>query len=528
MNEIVSSRLSVDLMRGKLLSLVNDDRLLRWACILASGYWAYFWLLHKLLGPLNIDELYFTHTMWLVRQGMRPFIDFYSLHLPYYFNLYDLVLPGSRPDDLSFIVAMRLSSVVVIGLYIAMLVTLAKKQWLLLLPLLLSFIVLGRASEIRADTFGLLLFNAGWWILIVGRLREKAALAALVSGLALFFSARAAVMAPGIAIACLVPIIRQRSFGSLKWVVAAGGAIIALILAIYLFNPASFELMIRSVFVDSSRLTNHVSLLTRISEPVRAYLMILIVTALVTSALAYRRNRADDAAFTVMIACAFQLALVLVDPSPYEYVYSWALIPVMAGLAIGFDRYGARMRIPYVAVVSGASLLLLGLSLVYLVVKGHSPPTSSNLRLTFDRTIAVEGIRAKSLPDLVSQSISRRQQQNLWNQLAIRSEICRRVKGKVLAGITGSPICLHDASHDWTGLTWPDLHSDGKFPSNRAEFERLMANDPPGLVIWGSQYHSPGLTPWGQQLLSGYVIGDGYALRRDSVAPAPSLRRPTD
>lgn len=497
-----------------------------WACLAAAAYWAYYCLLHKVLGPLNIDELYFTHTMWLVRQGMRPFVDFYSLHLPYYFNLYDLVLPRSRPDDLSFIVAMRLSSVVVIGLYIAMLVTLTRKQWLYLLPFLLSFIALGRASEIRADTFGLLLFNAGWWILIAGRFREKAALAALVSGLALLFSARAAVMAPAMAIACFVLVVRQRSFGTLKWVAAAGAALATLILAIYLSGPAYFELMIRSVYFDTSRLQPDVSLLARIREPERAYLMILIVTALIASALAYRRDRADDAALTVMIACAFQLSLVFVDPSPFHYVYSWALIPVIAGLAIGFDRFGARMRIPYVVAVTGATAMLLGLSLVYLVVKGHSPPTASNLRLRFDRTIATEAIRAKSQPNLLSLSISLKQQQNLWNQLAIKSEICRRVKGKVLAGFNGSPICLHDARYDWIGLRWPDLHSDGKAPNNRPEFERLMASDPPALVVWGSQYNSPQLTLWGRQLLAGYALGDGFALRRASPELPELGRRP--
>lgn len=498
---------------------------MRWSCLGAAGYWAYYLLLHKILGPLNIDELYFTHTMWLVRQGLRPFTDFYSLHLPYYFNLYDLVLPGSRPDDLSFIIAMRLSSVVIIGLYIGMLVSLAKKHWLCLMPFLLSFIALGRASEIRADTIGLLLFNAGWWILIASRFRERAALAALVSGLALLFSARGAVMAPAMAIACFALVVRQRSFGSLKWVIAAGAAMASLILALYLADTDQFKLMIYSVFFDASRLTPDVSLMARIREPERAYLMILIVSALIASLLAYRRDRAHGAAFTIMIACAFQLALVLLDPSPFHYVYSWVLIPVMAGLAIGFNGFGARMRIPYVVAVTGVSFMLFGLSLVYLVVKGHSPPTASNLRLSFDRPIAAEVIRAKSLPELLSLSLSLKQQQNLWNQLAIKSEICRRVKGKVLAGFNGSPICLADARYDWIGLRWPDLHSDGKAPSNRPEFERLMANDTPALVLWGTQYNSPQLTPWGRHLLAAYEIGDGYALRQASSAPAPSDQR---
>lgn len=500
---------------------------MKWACLTAAAYWAYYLLLHKMLGPLNIDELYFSHTMWLVRQGMRPFVDFYSLHLPYYFSLYDLVLPRSRPHDLSFIVAMRLSSIVVIGLYIAMLLSLDRRQWLYLLPFLLSFIALGRASEIRTDTIGLLLFNAGWWILIAGGFREKWALAALVSGFALLFSARAAVMAPAMAIACFALVVRQRGLGSLKWMVAAGAVMPALILVIYFIDPAYFELMIRSVFFDTSRLQPDVSLRTRIWEPERAYLMILIVSALIAAALAYRRDRTNDAALTAIIASAFQLALVFVDPSPFPYVYSWALIPVIAGLAIGFDRFGPRMRIPYVVAVTGASFLLFGLSLVYLMIKGHSPPTASNLRLSFDRQIATEAIRAKSLPDLLSLSISLKQQQNLWNQLAIKSEICRRVKGKVLSGFNGSPICLNDARYDWIGLTWPDLHSGGKYLSNRVEFERLMASDPPTLVLWGSHYNSPQLSPWGRQLLAGYAIGDGYALRRES-SPAVSSKEPAE
>lgn len=51
--------------------------------------------------------------------------------------------------------------------------------------------------------------------------------------------------------------------------------------------------------------------------------------------------------------------------------------------------------------------------------------------------------------------------------------------------------------------------------------ERLIA-PPPALVLRRSQNNSPQLTSWGRHLLTGYAIGDGYALRRASPAPISS------
>ena len=55
-------------------------------------------------------------------------------------------------------------------------------------PYLLMFAVFGRIAEIRPDTFGLLLFNAAWLLLLKDR--KNAILAATIASLALLFSAR--------------------------------------------------------------------------------------------------------------------------------------------------------------------------------------------------------------------------------------------------------------------------------------------------------------------------------------------------
>ena len=84
---------------------------------------------------------------------------------------------------------------------------------------------------------------------------------------------------------------------------------------------------------------------------------------------------------------------------------------------------------------------------------------------------------------------------DLWNQIPVREELCRRIDGRVLSYFWYHPVCLDDALYEWVGLTWP------------RGFETLRDN-PPALIIWGKGGKRP------KELLSGYEVHEGFALRR--------------
>jgi hypothetical protein len=42
----------------------------------------------------------------------------------------------------------------------------------------------------------------------------------------------------------------------------------------------------------------------------------------------------------------------------------------------------------------------------------------------------------------------------VWDQIAVRRELCRRIKGRVAAAFAFQPICLRDATYDWSAVTW--------------------------------------------------------------------------
>ena len=58
----------------------------------------------------------------------------------------------------------------------------------------------------------------------------------------------------------------------------------------------------------------------------------------------------------------------------------------------------------------------------------------------------------------------------LWNQLALLTEICRWVRGPVLAKFYAHPICLPDSRHDWAGLKWPAMLEGERDSGTAPEF----------------------------------------------------------
>ena len=485
--------------------------------ILAAAFWIHYLLVHDILGPLTVDEIYFAHVFWLMREGMEPYSDFYSAHLPAYFDILSLLVSSAPALDLSFVWSLRAVTAAVVSAYAVLLFKLGRRDFLFLLPLLLVFVSLGRMAEIRPDTFGLLLFNIAWWQLLRGTGRKNLLLAAAFSGAALFFSARAAVMIVGMGLLCAFLCARRKDATTFAYLVLMAIGFAAIVLLAYALDPDSFSLMVQSVYLDPIALMPDLSPGQRILAADRFILLALILVALAAAVLEIFRGRAREIGFVAAAACLTQLMLVAVDPSPFQYVYGWSALPVLAGIAL-LGRYsvpGLHAGLAFAG--SALALGLVSLSVAH-VATGRAPRPGTILRLSYDRPLAQEELRRTATPQLLSMMVSAQRQQGLWNQLAVLSEICRRVRGPVLAKFYAHPICLRDARHDWAGLKWPPLLEGEGDAASKAEFEALFAARPPELVAWGKHHYSPEPTPWGRSLLKDYAVYDGFALRREGEA----------
>ena len=118
------------------------------------------------------------------------------------------------------------------------------------LPVLLLFISFGRMAEIRPDTFGLLLFNLAWWQVLRGTGRTNILLAAALSGAALLFSARAAVMIVGMGLLLSLLCARKKDVATVGYLVlmaVAFGALVLLGAEIFLSESAFGLLFVSSI-----------------------------------------------------------------------------------------------------------------------------------------------------------------------------------------------------------------------------------------------------------------------------------------
>ena len=477
----------------------------RLLAIFAAAFAFHYYVLHELLGLLAVDEVYFAHVFWLMRQGLDLYSDFYANHLPTYFHLLMPVLPAGGPTDLTFVWVLRATGALAVAAYVAMLWALSRRDFLYLLPFLLLFVVLGRMAEIRPDTIGLLLFNAGWWLLLKGTSRRNILVAALLAGLALSFSARAAVMAVGMGALLSFLCWSRRDRRTFALLVAMGAAFFGLVGLAYLAAPDEVGTMIRLVYFDPVEIMHDVPLSMRLLPIDRLLMVVLIVAALIA---AFAR-RGEERARVIAFACATQLFLILADPSPYQYVYGWAALPALAGLSLIGDRDPGRLHLGL-----GGIAAFLSLTAMVLSFAGPTPRAGTILRLTYDRPFAFGELDKASTARLLQMATRSERQQGLWNQLALFGEICRRVPGPVLTKFYANMICQKDALYDWAGLQWPPIFEDDPSTVSRAEFERLFASHPPALVAWGKQHYVPRLNPWGRALLADYDIYEGYALKR--------------
>jgi hypothetical protein len=452
-----------------------------------------------------------------MREGLQPYSDFYSTHLPAYFDILSLLVPSAPALDLSFVWTLRAVVAAVIVAHVVLLFTLCRRDFLFLLPVLLVFVSFARMAEIRPDTFGLLLFNLAWWQLLRGTERKNILLAAACSGAALFFSARAAVMIVGVGMLCAFLCARKKDWRTFVYLVLMATAFGAIVALNYAVDPDRFMLMVRSVYFDPSQLMPHLSLAQRVLSVDRFILLALILVALAAAVLEIIDGKARDVGFVVAAAALTQLGLIVVDPSPYQYVYGWAALPVLAGIAL-LKRYSVpKLHAGLAFAGSALALGLISMSLAQ-AASGRVVRPASVARLTYDAPIADTELRQATTPALLTMMSQMDRQQGLWNQLALLTKICRRVHGPVLAKFYAHPICLRDSRYDWAGLRGP-LLEDETDRSTRAEVEQVFADRPPELIAWGKLHYSPKLNPWGQRLLKDYVVYDGFALRRDIATP---------
>jgi hypothetical protein len=497
--------------------------IVKWLALLAGAFWLHYCLVHDVLGLLTVDEIYFAHVFWLMREGLQPYSDFYSAHLPAYFRIVEVVMPAAPAQDLSFVWILRTITALAMAAYAVLLFTLSRRHFLFLLPLLFVFVTAGRMAEIRPDTFGLLLFNLGWWWLLRGTGRTNILLAATCSGAALFFSARAAVMIVGMAVLLIYLCVRTRDSRTFGYLVLLAVCFAALVALDYASDPATFSLMVRSVYLDPIALMPDLSLVQRVFSVDRLVLVAMIVTALIAALMEMTRGRARDTALVVAAACVAQLLLIVVDPSPFQYVYGWAALPTLAGIAL-LGRISPRGLDAGLAFAGSAlAAVLVSLSIGH-TISGRPPLAGSILRITYDAPIVTAELKRAPTPRLLSMMVSAERQQGLWNQLALLTEICRRTPGPVLAKFYAHPICVPDARYDWAGLKWPAMLEGESDRGTGPEFAALLAKRPPELVAWGKHQYRPALTPLGRGLLKDYAVYDGFALHRDAER---EVRRPS-
>ncbi len=496
--------------------------------LLASAWLLAVLLLTRIVGPLNADEVYFSHTLWLTLHEKRQFLDFYSQHFPTYFVLYDLLIPHDRPGSLSFVWWVRLSNLAVVAAYVLILFGVARRSALFLLPLLLLMAWISRMIEIRADTLGLLAFNAAWAVLLVGKSRWSPCLATALAILGAAFSARGLVMGAGFGVALVWRSWASRDPKALVLPAMLALLTVAAVCAAYLTYPTYAQLMVQSTLIAPSELLSALSPSQRIVAFDRLPQTLLAATSLLLAIISLRGRKEIARAGVIAIACLTQLLLICLDPSPFPYVYAWALVPSLLGLSFAERWFDIDPR-KWAAATGAVGASAIGLAvLLYPAITGHAAAPGSNYRLLRDPPLQLTAVQRMPLKELVSTMLAGDQQQSLANQILVREELCRRVRGTVLSAWQSHPICMPDASYYWFSVQWPNIGVGG--PSSRPEawFERVFAQDPPALFIWKVPGASVSLNPWVLGLLDGYEMERGFAvrsesLRRRKVAP---IRKP--
>jgi len=492
---------------------------------LASVWLLFVFVLTKIVGPLNPDEIYFSHGLWLSLHGQRPLLDFYSQHLPAYFWLYELVIPPGAADGLDFLWIIRGSNVLVLAAYVAVLFAVARRFAIALLPLLLLLVTFSRSVEVRSDTLGLLAFNAAWAVLLTGRSRRSGEFATLLALIAVTFSVRALVVGIGFGAALAWRGFVTRDAKSLVVPAAMLACSLALGVTAYLIEPRYVEIMLDSTLVSPSGLLVHVPIAQRLFALDRSPQIAIAIAALLLGSASAFTGRDRLRAGIVAIASLTQLVLILVDPSPFPYVYAWALIPSLVGLTLADGFLDARTWLAVLG-IAGAGMVACAIFL-YPVMTGRQAAVGSNYRLLPDAGLQQSIVRRLSTVELIRLMLSRDHQQSLSNQLLVREELCRRFPGTALSAWQSHPICMRDATYYWFSVKWPNIGDEGAPPEHPGWFAEIFQNRPPDLFIWNSGTSGVPirLSPWVMNLLADYQLQEGFAVRRVSKVAIGSSDR---
>jgi hypothetical protein len=500
---------------------MEDDRITSqpswpWIALaaVASTWLLVLFFLKQIIGPLSPDEIYFSHTLWLTLEGKGQFLDFYSEHLPTYFWFYDLIIPRDRGTGLNFVWFVRWSNLAVLTAYVGILFALARKAALLYLPLLLVMVVISRMIEIRSDTLGLLAFNAAWAVLLAGKSRRSLALATMLAILAATFSQRGLVMGLGFGAALAWRSWVARDVRALVLPLVLLACAVVAGVAASLMYPHYFELMVQSTLLSRQaslrlNLGQRLFAFDRLPQTAIAFAAMLLAIGCVL-----KREQWDRAGL-VAIACFTQLLLIFVDPSPYPYVYAWAIVPGLVGLGLAEPLFGIDAR-KWIGAIGSAAAAIIALAVIlYPTITGQAAPVGSNYRLLPDPPLDARSIRHMPLDRLAQLMLSRDRQQSLANQLLVRSELCRRIRGAVLSAWQSHPICALDATYYWFSVKWPNIGVRGSPPRPEDWFETIFTERRPDLFIWGVPGAPVTLNPWAVNLLGGYDVRPGFAIRAD-------------
>jgi hypothetical protein len=519
---------------NRLVKLVISDATTTYLLAALLTFWAYYAVVAKLLAPLSFDEIYMAHLLWMMSQGMRPYVDFDTIHLPLFFALLQPFSSATMKDGgLDILIALKFLFALTIPLYVVLALRAVQEvDWealgrlravLLTCSIALMYFALGRVTEIRPDLVALVCVNTAWFLLLRASrpsLRRRRMMlmigASLVAVIALAFSARAGVVAIGLVAAMLYLLYAAKDRRTFIVLVVLGALIAASLFAYYVFNSDYVDLVIGSAFGTSRELTPTVPFPVRFTHPPRTMIVLTMVIAFAATVRLWRRRReALDA--TVLIAIATQFALIVVDPSPFEYVYGYAIVPVLvawtrlpaslSGSGVRFSRAVAPLALATITAPLAFA------SIAYLVVKGHQPPVGSLLRTALDSGITPAKVAAIPTEKLVP-LLYTDPPHHLFAQLAIREEICRRIRGPVLAATPSHPICVSDSSRRWHHLLWPPL-MDGGGPTPPVESTAALFARSPTLVIWQIHILSNRTPPiWMRRDLSAcYRFYGGFAMR---------------
>jgi hypothetical protein len=474
--------------------------------LLSSAFWLYYIALQSAFSPLSSDENYMSHIIWMVNTGYRQYYDFHSFHLPFYFWIAHgaSIFLSAQADDLSYILAIRLLFSFLAVFYIIFYVALAKKAaigreptWqsiVATIPFLGVFLVFGRMLEIRPDAASLWLVNLAWFCILSAALTrdrrrfELLLVAGAIAGItSLGFSARAAVVSLGIALSILLLVVGQRQWRALYMLSAVGLAAVLVAVSALITYPDFIHKVYYAAFVEPRIVMGAVPLSTRLFDPPRMAMMICILGACAGFVVSWRAGRFYFAA-TSIIACITQIVLILVDPSPFGYVYGYATVPSLVGwLVLGnvktrFDLGGVSIFLWAAGAALTAAITMA--CAAYIVVKHRDPPAGSILRIRFDSPLSARTIAALPTERLVT-SILNDRRQNIFDDIAVHSALCTRLNGKVLVVPASHPICVPDVSRNWS--SFPAIDQGANWPDDRtaaAANRHLFEPDKPVLVIW--------------------------------------------